>query len=177
MTLPVSRTTEEALRQALARLIDGCPTRTDGRLTVANLAREAGMSRATANRATAIVAACRDAIAAAGGVAAEGSSDRSLAKALPGAPSGEPPPHLPNIIHSTVLRWASEPSEQDIGTIRAAFERIASCWEALEFSVDASEVRAVYEDVPFMHIAHDAAQVFWAPPSAKLESQSLQRDK
>jgi hypothetical protein len=65
MTLPVSRTTEEALRQALARLIDGCPTRTDGRLTVANLAREAGMSRATANRATAIVAACRDAIAAA----------------------------------------------------------------------------------------------------------------
>ena len=53
----------------------------------------------------------------------------------------------------------------------------ASCWEALEFSVDASEVRAVYEDVPFMHIAHDAAQVFWAPPSAKLESQSLQRDK
>jgi hypothetical protein len=45
MTLPVSRTTEEALRQALARLIDGCPTRTDGRLTVANLAREAGMSR------------------------------------------------------------------------------------------------------------------------------------
>jgi len=65
MTLPVSRTTEEALRQALACLIDGCPTRTDGRLTVANLAREAGMSRATANRATAIVAACRDAIAAA----------------------------------------------------------------------------------------------------------------
>lgn len=65
MTPPVSRTTEEALRQALARLMDGCPTRTDGRLNVANLAREAGVSRATANRATAVLAACHEAIAAA----------------------------------------------------------------------------------------------------------------
>jgi hypothetical protein len=64
MTPPVSRTSEEALRQALARLVDECPTRTDGRLTVANLAREAGVSRSTANRAAAVLASCREVIAA-----------------------------------------------------------------------------------------------------------------
>ena len=48
---PVSRSTEEALRAALARLAAGDAVQSDGRLTVANLAREAGVSRATANRA------------------------------------------------------------------------------------------------------------------------------
>lgn len=180
-----ARQTEAARWAAVLDAAAAAPSWPSGPITLRMLAPQfegaAGIIRyeevSPGGKVEAMRGALRDAIAAAGGVAAEGSSDRSLAKALPGAPSGEPPPHLPNIIHSTVLRWASEPSEQDIGTIRAAFERIASCWEALEFSVDASEVRAVYEDVPFMHIAHDAAQVFWAPPSAKLESQSLQRDK
>lgn len=42
---------EAALRAAMARLLDGRPERTDGALTISNLAREAGVSRATANRA------------------------------------------------------------------------------------------------------------------------------
>ena len=39
------------MREAMARLVAGRPRLTDGRLTVANLAREAGVGRATANRA------------------------------------------------------------------------------------------------------------------------------
>lgn len=60
---PVSSSTERALRAALTRLVSGGATRTDGLLTVANLAREAGVSRATANRASAILAELREAAA------------------------------------------------------------------------------------------------------------------
>lgn len=48
--------TETALREAMARLLAGEPRRTDGRLTKANLAKEAGVSRATAHRAAAVLA-------------------------------------------------------------------------------------------------------------------------
>ena len=43
----------------MARLLDGRPERTDGPLTVSNLAREAGVSRATANRAVDLLAEFR----------------------------------------------------------------------------------------------------------------------
>jgi hypothetical protein len=51
----VSPSTAVALEEAMQRLLDGRPSRTDGALTIANLAREAGVSRATANRATDII--------------------------------------------------------------------------------------------------------------------------
>ena len=50
---------EAALRAGMARLLDGRPERTDGALTVSNLAREAGVSRATANRAIDLLAEFR----------------------------------------------------------------------------------------------------------------------
>ena len=50
---------EAALRAGMARLLDGRPERTDGALTVSNLAREAGVSRATANRAIGLLAEFR----------------------------------------------------------------------------------------------------------------------
>lgn len=53
---PVSVQTETALRAALVRLVERRPTRTNGRLSVANLAREAGLARATVYRAAAILA-------------------------------------------------------------------------------------------------------------------------
>lgn len=59
---PVSATTEQALSEAMARLFDGCPGVTDGRLTVVNLAVEAGVSRATANRALKVLAVFRQAL-------------------------------------------------------------------------------------------------------------------
>jgi len=63
---PVSASTERALCAALTRLVSGnAAARTDGRLTVANLAREAGVGRATANRAPAILAELRKAAEAA----------------------------------------------------------------------------------------------------------------
>jgi hypothetical protein len=61
--IPVSTTTELALRGAMSRLLEGKPEKTDGRLTVVNLATEAGVSRATANRATTVLTTFREAIA------------------------------------------------------------------------------------------------------------------
>jgi DNA-binding MurR/RpiR family transcriptional regulator len=43
----------------MARLLEGRPDRTEGALTVANLARKAGVSRATANRAADLLAEFR----------------------------------------------------------------------------------------------------------------------
>lgn len=51
----VSAETEQRLRGAMSRLLSGCGTITDGRLTKNNLHREAGVSRATMNRATRIL--------------------------------------------------------------------------------------------------------------------------
>lgn len=59
MSVPVSQYTEQALRAAMNRLLAGSAVRSDGRLTVVNLAIEAGVSRATANRAAAVLAEFR----------------------------------------------------------------------------------------------------------------------
>jgi hypothetical protein len=63
----VSPSTAAALEEAVQRLLDGRPGRTDGALTIANLAREAGVSRATTNRATDIIARFRARLDPAGG--------------------------------------------------------------------------------------------------------------
>lgn len=55
MSDEVSKTSELALREAMARLLAGMPISGDRSLTVANLARESGLSRATANRARAVL--------------------------------------------------------------------------------------------------------------------------
>ncbi|MGW1957592.1 hypothetical protein ACWCPI_33375 [Streptomyces sp. NPDC001920] len=59
MTVPTrpgfSAMAEKALREAMERLCSGRPVRTDGKLTKQNLWREAGVSRATMNRATAVL--------------------------------------------------------------------------------------------------------------------------
>ena len=52
----VSPKTAAALQAAMARLFEGRPQRTDGRLTKENLYKEAQVSRATMNRAHAILA-------------------------------------------------------------------------------------------------------------------------
>ncbi len=57
----VTPTTERSLREAMRRLLDGRPQRTDGARTISNLAREANVSRATANRAAAVLAEFRSA--------------------------------------------------------------------------------------------------------------------
>ncbi|WP_329588898.1 hypothetical protein OG195_12570 [Streptomyces sp. NBC_01362] len=54
-TARVSSRTEKSLREAMERLLAGTPARTDGKLTKNNLWREAGVSRATMNRATNIL--------------------------------------------------------------------------------------------------------------------------
>jgi hypothetical protein len=57
--MTVNATTNAALQAAMERLLSGKPQRTDGRLTISNLATEAGVSRATANRATVMLAEFR----------------------------------------------------------------------------------------------------------------------
>ena len=54
--MTVSLTTERKLRVAMDRLCNGTSQRTNGQLTVSNLAKEAGVSRATANRADTVLA-------------------------------------------------------------------------------------------------------------------------
>lgn len=56
MTTPVSASTERKLRDAMQRLLAGQSKRTDGRLTKTNLHIEASVSRATMNRAAAVIA-------------------------------------------------------------------------------------------------------------------------
>ena len=60
---PVSARCGAMLREAMARLVAGRPRVTDGRLTVANLAREAGVGRSTANRAVDVLDAFHKAAA------------------------------------------------------------------------------------------------------------------
>lgn len=55
-TQEVSPRTAEALRDAMTRLLADRPQHTDGRLTKANLGREAGISHATLHRAKTILA-------------------------------------------------------------------------------------------------------------------------
>ncbi|MFG2971607.1 hypothetical protein ACGFYY_01220 [Streptomyces sp. NPDC048331] len=54
--MTVSPRAEQALCEAMERLLSGKPSRTDGALTKNNLWREAGVSRATMNRATSVLA-------------------------------------------------------------------------------------------------------------------------
>ncbi|EAQ23069.1 hypothetical protein [Roseovarius sp. 217] len=91
MTRPVSQKTEDALRAAMMRLLEGTSVHTDGRLTVANLAREAGFSRATANRAAAVLAEFRAAEARfrSGSVAGLKERIRELEAELRAARGGE----------------------------------------------------------------------------------------
>jgi homoaconitase/3-isopropylmalate dehydratase large subunit len=56
MIAPVSAATKQALQDAMERLLAGHALKTDGRMTAVNLAIEAGVSRATANRATELLA-------------------------------------------------------------------------------------------------------------------------
>jgi chromosome segregation ATPase len=60
----VSPATEKKLRDAMQRLLTGKSKRTDGRLTKANLHIEAGVSRATMNRAASVIADWNAAIGA-----------------------------------------------------------------------------------------------------------------
>lgn len=52
----VTPETEKKLRDAMQRLLAGTAKRTDGRLIKTNLQIEAGVSRATMNRATTVLA-------------------------------------------------------------------------------------------------------------------------
>ncbi len=54
--MSVSPNTENALREAMTRLLTGKPKHTNGTLTKQNLHKEAQVSRATMNRATQIIA-------------------------------------------------------------------------------------------------------------------------
>ncbi|MFD5516372.1 hypothetical protein [Streptomyces sp. NPDC127066] len=74
----VSPKTAAALRAAMTRLFEGRPQRTDGRLTKENLYKEAQVSRATMNRARAVLAEW-DAHIAAHGKATPGEAKRDAA--------------------------------------------------------------------------------------------------
>lgn len=82
---PLGAKSEAALRAAMARLLDGRPERIDDALNVSNLAYEAGVSRAAANRAVGLLAEFRT---------AESRRRRSLLKTLKERASARSKPEL-----------------------------------------------------------------------------------
>ena len=97
----------------------------------------------------------QESIAEAGGVSGVGSDTRG-GKSLPG--SQAPPPHIPDIVHSTLMRWAGEPPESWAGAAGAEkaetygqWESLAEAWEPMAITVRGG-AKAVLEDAPFMHI-------------------------
>lgn len=111
----------------------------------------------------------REAIKANGGIAAEGSGDRSKAKAIDGSPSGEVPPHLPDIVHSTVMRWSDEVADK--ATVQLKFKELAATWEPVE--ITACDAWAIQETVPFMHI-RTTTQPWWTSTVIKQLSPAMQ---
>mmetsp|Transcript_5948 Transcript_5948/g.13085 ORF Transcript_5948/g.13085 Transcript_5948/m.13085 type:complete len:258 (+) Transcript_5948:49-822(+) len=97
------------------------------------------------------------AISDAGGTPAIGGADRSKGCQPRGGASDDPPPHLPDILHSTILRWAGEPADREAA--QKAFAEAAEAWTPLE--VEVFGARAVFEDMPYMHIPEDADHIWW----------------
>lgn len=95
---PLSARSEAALREAAERLLAGKPRVTNGKLTVANLAREAGVGRATANRATELLSHFRAGI----------SSTRELSTAGPGEQRRERDAITISILKDTTQRLAQQ---------------------------------------------------------------------
>mmetsp|Transcript_78179 Transcript_78179/g.252771 ORF Transcript_78179/g.252771 Transcript_78179/m.252771 type:complete len:287 (+) Transcript_78179:2977-3837(+) len=104
----------------------------------------------------------RSAIDVAGGRAAEG-MDWSQAMPLSGTPEGQPAPQIPNIVHSTTLRWCGEPADRD--TAKEAFDRVAETWVPMQIKV--SRATAVFEDTPYMHISADDSHIWWDSEKSK----------
>ena len=96
-------------------------------------------------------AALGKAIAARDGRAVIGGGPRSEGRPPRGAPSSDPAPHVPDIVHSTVLRWAAEPASR--AEAHEAFEAIAADFRPL--TVDVTGVVAVAETAPLMHGAEE----------------------
>ena len=65
---------------------------------------------------------------------------------------------MPDIVHSTLIRWVSEPPDE--AAAAAAFAAIAAEWTPLEVEVTCA--RGVFEDAPYMHIPCDAEHVWWS---------------
>ena len=59
-----------------------------------------------------------------------------------------PPPHIPDIVHSTLVRWTAEPDDR--AAAAEAFARVAQCWTPLELTVP--RAIAVFERLPYMHM-------------------------
>merc|ERR1712048_661271 len=91
-----------------------------------------------------------------------GGSDKSKAKPLAGSPAGEPAPHIPDIVHSTAVRWTAE--VRDKAAAQVAFKEAAANWKPIE--ITASAAWAVQETVPFMHI-RTTTRPFWTSEITK----------
>jgi hypothetical protein len=92
-------------------------------------------------------AALKEAIAAAGGDAAEGGGDRSLSHGPDGVPTIERSigPHLPDIVHATAVRWVAEPDDREVAA--SAFAEATKDWVPVDVTVQYA--KAVFEDIPY----------------------------
>ena len=129
----VSPATADALEEAIQRLLEGRLARTDGALTIANLAREAGVSRATANRAADVLARFRD--------------------HLDQADGEDPPSTLRGKIRSLTAQVAElkRREKQEITDLRATVSTLAQHVQALTLENQALR-SALEKDVGIPHI-------------------------
>ena len=104
-------------------------------------------------------AALGDAVAAHGGRAVVGAEPRDRGRPPAGLAPSDPAPHLPDICHSTILRWADEPDDREAAG--RAFDAAAATFPPVTTRVPA--VAAVFEEAPFMH----QATPFWTAPLGK----------
>ena len=104
--------------------------------------------------------ALKEAIASAGGNVAEGGGDRSLSHAPDGVPSLERSigPHLPDIVHSTAVRWVAEPDDREAAA--AAFAEAAKSWVPVDVIVQCA--KAVFEDIPYSQYAHSQSKILFS---------------
>merc|ERR1712216_123827 len=86
-----------------------------------------------------------------GGTVVVGGGDKSLGRPIAGfSLPGDPAPHIPDIVHSTAIRWATEPNDR--AAALEAFKDAAAAWSPLEISVKGC--KAVFESTPFMHMPY-----------------------
>jgi hypothetical protein len=68
--------------------------------------------------------------------------------------------HIPDIIHSTVLRWKEIPQE-DAKKVRADFEKLAATVFGAGIDVVSDDIKLVLETRPYMHVDQSAARFVW----------------
>lgn len=120
------------------------------------------------------IAAMRDAlelsIKARGGQAVVGGGDRSQGRPPSVCAAADPPPHIPDICHCTVMRWAAEPPDRD--GAKAAFEQIAGAAFAAPAVVDETPPERIHDKSGSYVPERTSPRLSWSVPAVVAVTES-----